>query len=270
MGKSTSENWTEINRALWNQKTGHHVDSDFYAQAAFMKGASSLQQIELKEVGEVRGKSLLHLQCHFGQDTLSWARLGAEVTGVDLSDESIKQARSMADELEIPARFLRSNLYDLPEVLEDQFDIVFTSYGTIGWLPDLDRWAAVIRNQLKPGGYFYMAEFHPFIWMYDYQMEQIKWSYFNTGPIVEEEEGTYTDRTAAIKEKSVGWNHSTSDVINALLNQGLQLEFFNEYSYSPYPCFERLKQIGERKWVFEHLEEKIPYVFSLKASFPKS
>ncbi|MEM7660585.1 MAG: class I SAM-dependent methyltransferase, partial [Bacteroidota bacterium] len=141
MGKSSSRNWSKINRNLWNEKTGHHLGSEFYDMPAYLQGKTSLQEIELQEVGEVRGKSLLHLQCHFGQDTLSWARMGANVTGVDLSDTSIEQARKLAQQLAIPAQFIRSNVYDLPEILDEQFDIVFTSYGTIGWLPDLDRWA---------------------------------------------------------------------------------------------------------------------------------
>src|SRR6187551_1118010 len=162
-------NYLDINKASWNQRTAVHVASDFYGVDAFVKGKSSLQQIELGLLGDVAGKSILHLQCHFGQDTLSLARLGAKVTGVDLSDVAITEARKLARELGLSTDFICCNVYDLPQQLEQQFDVVFTSYGAIGWLPDLDRWAQIVRRFLKPGGRLVLVEFHPFVWMFDDQ-----------------------------------------------------------------------------------------------------
>ena len=137
-------------------------------------------------MGEVRGKSLLHLQCHFGLDTLSWAREGAQVTGMDFSPEGIRIARGLAEELNIPARFICCDLYDLPEHLDETFDRVFTSYGVLCWLPDIPRWAQIVGHFLKPGGVFYIAEFHPFSNVFkndgDETSLELAYPYFNTEP----------------------------------------------------------------------------------------
>ena len=155
----------EINRDTWNKKVAIHAKSDFYNLDNFKKGKSSLNEYELKALGDVSNKSLLHLQCHFGQDTLSWSRLGAKCTGIDLSDEGIKLAKQLNDELKLDANFLCCNVLDISKLISNQFDIVFTSYGTIGWLPDLKPWAQMISERLKNGGVFYMVEFHPIVWI---------------------------------------------------------------------------------------------------------
>ena len=156
----------QVNRRNWNERTPVHAASDFYDVEGFKAGRITLRDLERREVGEVSGKTLLHLQCHFGLDTMSWARLGAKPTGVDFSDAAIDLARSLNDELGLGVRFIHSNIYDLPGVLDEQFDIVFTSYGVLCWLPDLDDWARVASNHLKPGGVFYIAEFHPLMGTY--------------------------------------------------------------------------------------------------------
>ena len=152
----------ETNRNNWNERTPVHAASDFYDLEGFKAGHITLTDIERREVGDVSGKTLLHLQCHFGQDTMSWSRLGAIATGVDFSDAAIELAQSLNDDLGLTARFIHSNIYDLPDALDERFDIVFTSYGVLNWLPDLDRWAKVIYKFLKPSGTFYIIEFHPF------------------------------------------------------------------------------------------------------------
>jgi len=154
--------WFALNRASWNARTPVHLRSRFYDLEAFKAGQTSLKPIELEQVGDVRGKSLLHLQCHFGQDTLSWARLGARVTGLDLSDVAIAEARALASGLGIRARFVEGNVYDAPALLGgERFDVVFTSYGVVGWLPRLEPWARAIAASLAPGGTFHGVEFHP-------------------------------------------------------------------------------------------------------------
>ena len=159
----------KTNLAKWNALVPVHARSKMYDVAGFKAGRISLHELELAEVGDVRGKSLLHLQCHFGHDTMSWARLGAEVTGLDFSDEAIKLARSLIDELKIPARFICADIYDTGAVLGDQFDVVFTSYGAITWLPDMQRWAQIIAQSLKPGGFFYIADEHPFASIFNHR-----------------------------------------------------------------------------------------------------
>ena len=167
------ENYVDINRRSWNDRTEIHIKSDFYDVDGFLKGKNSLKNIELNILGDLSNTSVLHLQCHFGQDSISLSRLGAEVVGVDLSDVAIAKARELAKQAHSTASFICSDVYDLPNHLDRQFDIVFTSYGTIGWLPDLDRWAKVISKFLKPGGRFIFVEFHPVVWMYDSRFEKI-------------------------------------------------------------------------------------------------
>ncbi len=259
------EKYFAANKDLWNQRTLVHKDSSFYDLAGFKAGTTVLTPIELNELGNVRGKSMLHLQCHFGMDSLDWARKGAIVTGVDLSDEAIKEAKQLNDELGLHAKFICCNVYDASTYINEQFDIVFTSYGTIGWLPDLQPWAAMIVERLKPGGTFYMAEFHPVLWMFDDDFTHIKYYYENRELIVTENEGTYTDRNAAIAGKAYSWNHSLSEVLNALINAGLKIELFNEHMYSPYPCFRNMEETEKGKWHIKGMEGKIPVVYSIRA-----
>ncbi len=255
----------ETNKDLWNKRTIIHKDSAFYDVAGFKAGKNILTPIELKELGDVKGKKMLHLQCHFGLDTLCLTRMGAEVTGMDLSDEAIKEANKLNDELRMNVKFICCNIYDLKEHLDEKFDIVFTSYGVIGWLPDLDKWAEIISYYLKPGGTFYMAEFHPVIWMFDDNFTEIKYCYENREVIETESQGTYTDKYADIQAKEYGWNHSISEVLNALIAHGMQIEFFNEHMYSPYPCFNNTVQNKEGNWWIKGLEDKIPMVYSVRA-----
>jgi 2-polyprenyl-3-methyl-5-hydroxy-6-metoxy-1,4-benzoquinol methylase len=255
----------EANKALWNKRTLVHRDSSFYDLAGFRAGRDVLTPVEIKEVGEVKGKKMLHLQCHFGMDSLNWARMGAQVTGIDLSDEAIRQAQQLNEELGLDAKFICCNVYDARQHLEDRFDIVFASYGVVGWLPDLDKWAAIISHYLEPGGVFYLAEFHPVVWMFDDGFTRIAYHYDNREVIVTESQGTYTDRDAAITGREYGWNHSLSEVLNALIRHGLRIELFNEYMYSPYPCFNHTVRGEDGNWYIKGMEGKIPMVYTVRA-----
>lgn len=262
----TKVDYKEINRKLWNNKVDSHLASEFYNQQAFMDGESSLNSIELDLLSDVKGLKILHLQCHFGQDSLSLARMGAKVTGVDLSDKAIKTAQRLNQELGLDASFIACDIYDLPNHLKEDFDIVFTSYGTIGWLPDLDPWAAVINHFLKPRGKFVFVEFHPVVWMFDDDFTHIKYPYFNRGIIAETEEGTYADREADLQQEYVSWNHPLDEVLSALLKQGLGLQSFQEFDYSPYNCFNHTEQVGPKQWRIKNFGDKIPMVYALRAS----
>jgi 2-polyprenyl-3-methyl-5-hydroxy-6-metoxy-1,4-benzoquinol methylase len=257
--------YIEANKELWNQRTDVHFTSDFYDVPTFIEGKNSLKEIELELLGDVNGKSILHLQCHFGQDTLSLARMGAKVTGIDLSDKSITKANELAKQLNLDAEFICSDIFELKKNLQRQFDIIFTSYGTIGWLPELKTWAKIISHYLKPGGEFIIAEFHPVMWMFDNDFKYLQYSYFNKETIIEEEEGTYADTSSPIKTTSYYWNHSLSDVINPLITESLEIEVFNEFDYSPYNCVRNMVQIAEGKYQLTGMEGKIPMVFALKA-----
>ncbi|MBW8687191.1 class I SAM-dependent methyltransferase [Chitinophaga sp. B61] len=246
------------------------MKSAFYDLAAFKAGKTSLNEIELEELGDVSGKKLLHLQCHFGMDTISWAKRGAETTGLDFSDKAIDAAKELAVEMGVNSQFVCSNVYDAGQHLSEKFDIVFTSYGTIGWLPDLNRWAAVIAERLKPGGVFYMVDFHPVVWMFDDTFSYFKYSYFNTGlPIEEENSGTYADRDADLRDKEYGWNHSLSDILNALIKAGLNIRLFNEHATSPYECFSNMVQTGPSSYQIAKMEDKLPMLYSIKAVYEK-
>lgn len=260
------QKYFDVNKIAWNKKVSFHFKSDFYDVASFRKGKSSLQFIELEELGNVEGKSMLHLQCHFGLDSLSWSKLGAEVTAVDFSEEAIRTAKDLSVETGIPAEFICCNIYDLKALLSKKFDIVFTSYGVVGWLPDLERWGSIISHFLKPGGIFYMVEFHPVMWMLDDNFEWFQYSYFKTEePIKETITGTYADRNADISEVQYSWNHSLSEIINSLAGNDLKLEFFNEFPFSVYNCFANTVRGTDGWWRIKGLEDILPLMYSIKA-----
>jgi ubiquinone/menaquinone biosynthesis C-methylase UbiE len=263
--REVSKKFFEANKNAWNNKTKVHLKSSFYNIEGFKKGNSSLKFIELEEVGGVKDKTMLHLQCHFGQDSLSWQRLGAEVTGVDFSEESIKAAEELNEELNLDAKFICSNIYDLENHLDEQFDIVFTSYGTIGWLPDLKEWGRLISRYLKPGGVFYIVEFHTMLWMFDDDFKNINCSYFNCGEIKDEATGTYADVNAPLKQIQYGWNHPLSETVNSLIENGLEIEFLHEFPFSVYDVFSNSVQGEDGWWRIKELEDIIPMMFSIKA-----
>jgi len=259
------ENYLEINKNSWNARVEPHFKSDFYFVDEFLNGRTSLNSIELDLLGDIKDKTILHLQCHFGQDSISMSRLGGKVTGIDLSDKAIETARSLTKQCGTDTKFICSDVYDLPNVLNEKFDIVYTSYGTIGWLPDLEKWASVIEHFLKPDGKFIMAEFHPVVWMYDDNFDKISYHYFNEKPIVETSEGTYADFSADLVLDYVSWNHPLSDILQNLINKSLVIEKFQEFDWSPYPCFKHAEEFEKGKWRITKLGNKIPMVYALRA-----
>ncbi|MBS1690375.1 MAG: class I SAM-dependent methyltransferase [Bacteroidetes bacterium] len=259
------EEYISVNRTLWNEKTKYHVSSPFYDMESFLGGRSSLNDIELELIGDVKDKAIAHLQCHFGQDSLSLARLGAHVTGVDLSDAAIDKAKELAMQLQLDARFIQSDIYSLPEQLYGQFDMVYSSYGVLGWLPDMKRWAQIVSKLLKKDGVLILVEFHPVVWMFDEHFKTVKYSYFNRETIEETEIGTYADREAPIALKSLSWNHNLSEVLQSLINVGLAIKTFSEYDYSPYSCFNDVVELAKGKYRIKGLEEKLPMVYAVKA-----
>ncbi len=265
------DEYRKANRALWNEWTRIHAKSEFYNVEGFKAGRSTLNSFELEEMGDVAGKSLLHLQCHFGMDTMSWARVGAKATGVDFSDEAVRLAEQLNQELGLDAEFVCSDLYELPEVLQGQFDIVYTSNGVLAWLPDLTNWAQVAAHFLKPGGTFYMAEFHPFAMVFDDENSselKVRYPYFHTPePMVFEVQGTYADREAAVEQKlEYEWAHSLSDILNALIKAGLRIEFLHEFPFCVYEMLPGLmEQGGDGLWRLKENDGSVPLMFSLKA-----
>ena len=256
--------YRDINRQAWDVRTLQHLDSDFYDVKGWLEGKSSLCEIELALLGDLKGKSLLHLQCHFGQDTLSLARMGAQVTGLDLSPKAIGAARDLAEKAGLEARFIEGDVYQTTELVGAQFDWVFTTYGVLGWLPDMARWAKVVADSLKPGGEFLLVEFHPVVWMMDEGLEQITYPYMRSHVIANVED-TYTDTSDPQPMEMHTWNHGLAEVIQALLNEGLELNHFEEYDYSPYPIFaDRNRQVAPSRFQVLGLEGKLPLCFSVR------
>lgn len=260
------EDYIKINQELWNNWTKIHSKSNFYNVSGFKHGETSLRKVELAELTDVTNKTMLHLQCHFGLDSLSWARKGAQVTAVDLSPEAIKVANQLSNELKIPVNFICANIYTLPNLLNHKFDLVYTSYGVLGWLHDLKKWAKIISHFLKPGGKFYMVEFHPFINMFLNDWKEIRDSYFhNRQPIVEEQKGSYIDRTIDFSHLSYIWPYTLEEILCALCEANLKLNFFHEFPYSVYDCFPDLKQTAPGEYTIKDDAYQLPLMFSLEA-----
>lgn len=263
------ERYVESNRTLWNEWTRIHASGDFYDLEGFKRGGVRLRVYELEEVGDVAGKRLLHLQCHFGIDTLSWARLGAQVTGVDFSEEAIELAREVAEELEVGAEFIRSNVYDLPEVLDRTFDVVYTSRGVLAWLPDVRRWADVVARFVAPGGIFYITEVHPLLEVFEDDLS-IAYGYWeDEQPLAFEVQGSYADPSASVSvPKEYGWNHALGEIVSGLIDAGLAIEFLHEWPFLDWEL-PFLEQREDGLWHLQgELDGRLPLMFSLRARKP--
>jgi len=260
------DKYEKANLANWNARVYVHTASRFYNVKAFKRGKTSLHALELKELGPVKGKTLLHLQCHFGMDTLSWARLGATVTGADFSDKAISCARELAEETGIEASFVLSSIYNLPKVLSGEFDIVFASYGTLCWISDLKRWMKTASHFLKPGGTLYIADYHPFANIFDESGEKPEISYFHAKAIKWPPGCTYTDGPRKTMPATYEWLHSVGDIFSAVRSCGLRLEYFHEFPYCPYARFKKMKKRKDGFYEQPGNKTGIPLLFSLKAT----
>jgi 2-polyprenyl-3-methyl-5-hydroxy-6-metoxy-1,4-benzoquinol methylase len=279
-----TDDFLAANRALWDEWTDIHETSEFYDLEAFRRGGIRLRGFEIDDVGSVEGKTLLHLQCHFGIDTLSWARLGARVTGADFSPKAVALARRLADELGIDASFVCSNVYDLPEALDGQFDIVYTSRGVLGWLPDMARWAQVAAGFVKPGGTFYIHEIHPVAQVWDDENVRVgelrlRFPYFTQpAPLEFDVAGSYADPTAHVNQpKEYGWNHSLAEIVTGLIGAGLRIDLLREFPYTEWaiPFLEERTAVpdGEAEaraswWLPEDVPGELPLMFALRARKP--
>jgi SAM-dependent methyltransferase len=224
--------WRELNRAMWNEKTPSHLISPLYDVAGFKAGRLSLRPHEVADLGDVAGKDLIHLQCHIGLDTLSWARLGARVLGLDFSEASVRAATALARDIRVDARFVASDVYDAPAAVGFRtFDIVYTGVGALCWLPDMERWARVVRDLLRPGGQLYLFEFHPVTWVFDGDRRdviEIRDDYFTPPDGYRGGAATYADASIPENALTVQWNHSLGEVVTALSAAGLRIESLRE------------------------------------------
>jgi len=269
-----NKKYYDANKELWDEfaRLHYETESEEYSVKSFLVGQTTLKSYELKEMGNVKGKSLLHLQCHFGLDTLSWAREGAIVTGIDISSEGIRLAKLLANQAKLEARFIESNFYELPKLLTEEFDIVYTSIGVLCWLNDLKEWGKIITHFLKPGGFFYIAEIHPFSLVFDNETKdindlQVFYNYFHDPkPMEFLADGSYASHGIKIEpKKEYEWAHSMSDIINSLIEAGLRIKFLNEYPFTVWKQFPFAEREPDGIFRLRNQKAEIPLLFTLKA-----
>ena len=261
------------NRANWDDRVPIHWESPGYDVAGFIadrKRLSDVVAFDAPFVGEVRGRRLLHLQCHIGKDTLSWARLGAEVTGVDFSEPAIAAARRLSVESGTPGRFLVAELYDAPGVLPETFDVVYTGVGAVNWLPDIHRWAEVVAGFLAPGGLFYMREGHPVLWSLDWRDDGalvVRYPYFETaGPVVDDDSSTYAGPGTVAHARTYEWNHGLGEVVSALLDAGLVVTGLREHREMEWQGLPQMTEGADGRWRLpEAQRDLVPLMYSVSA-----
>jgi SAM-dependent methyltransferase len=278
--------WRVLNRANWDDRVPVHLASSFYDLAGFRAGASTLQPFEVSEVGDVAGRRLVHLQCHIGLDTLSWARRGAQVSGLDFSAPAIDAASALAASLGIPATFVVSDVYDAVDAFGGQrFDIVYTGTGALVWLPDIRRWARVVAGLLAPGGFLYLVEGHPFVQILDDAAGTpsaagaagasgasgasglcVARDYFDAAPQIEDYPYTYTDGPALAHTRQVEFQHSLGEIVTSLAEEGLRIEFLHEYDFDAFGRFDSLQRREDGTYRFPPGRPRVPMQFSLRAS----
>ncbi len=263
--------YLQANLAHWDELARIHPGVEGYGLAAFKAGKSKLNALDYAELGDVRGKTLLHLQCHFGLDTLSWAREGAVVTGADFSGEAIATARHIAAECGLPARFVQSMIDELPEHLDGQFDVLYTGRGALCWLPDIRRWGAVVAHFLRPGGVFYVQDTHPYLFMYDevpgVAEPRLLYSYFHRDvPDRFEAPASYADPNAKLEHTTeYVWTHPLGEIVGALADNGLRIEFLHEFPYTYHNFFTCMERDAEGWWRLPG-PQYLPLMFSLRAT----
>jgi SAM-dependent methyltransferase len=269
---SSDSEWLAANRASWVERVPIHVRSAFYGVDQFLAGGDPLRgrPFEPAEMGDVAGRSLVHLQCHFGLDTLAWARRGADVTGLDFSAPAIEQARALATAAGLEAEFVQSDVYAARSALGRRtFDIVYTGRGALVWLPDIRRWADVVASLLKPGGFLYLSEFHPLAEILGDDDLTVRYDYFHTEPKVWDEPGTYADPQAETQHNvTYEWTHGLGEVVTAVIDAGLRLEFLHEFDYTGYQRWPFLEKTAEEVYRMPAGMPSIPLAYTLKASKP--
>ncbi|MFI1938268.1 class I SAM-dependent methyltransferase [Streptomyces purpureus] len=276
MYSPTPADWREANRARWDERVPIHVASDFYEVEAFRAGKDALRDFELTEVGDVTGRSLLHLQCHIGLDTLSWARRGtSHVVGLDFSEPAVETARSLAAEIGLTpdqASFVAADVYDAAQAVPDSaYDIVYTGCGALNWLPDIERWAETAASLVAPGGFLYVSEFHPLTDALDDAGSRLTYDYFSRDPWVDEAPGTYTDRDAGtVHNRSVEWTHTIGDVVSAIAAAGLRIELLHEHDVTLFERFDGLRRHDDGFYRFPGDRPRMPLMYSLRASRPSA
>jgi len=250
----------EQNRKFWDEIVDLHYNHPDYKVKEFLEGWCPLKPIELEAIGDVTGKKLLHLFCQFGMDSMAWERKGAIVTGVDISDKSIELANKLKAEAGLSANFVRSDVLDVTGKIPKGFDIVFQSHGTMCWISDINKWAKIVSDHLKPGGTFFIVDGHPA----SYLFLEDNFDYFDKKPTTYSNDRDYCDKDYIVKEDSIEWQHTIGDIVNALIKNGLSIQSLDEYNKGFYA---REKDWYEKDRYYYPPDGPTPYplIFSLKA-----
>jgi SAM-dependent methyltransferase len=256
----------EVNRRHWDEIAPVHGRA--YNTAPLLSGGHLLDPVQVGELGDLTGKRLLHLQCHIGTDTLSLARLGAGVTGVDISGESLKVARDLSQRTGIPARFIETPIFDLPSVLDETFDVVYTSIGVLCWVSDIREWGRLVVRCLEPGGFLYLMDSHPFMHVFDDEADglQVRHTYF-AGDAVEwpPDWPDYADPGYISKTPTLEFQWTISDIHNALVEAGLRIEFIHEFDFLHWKALPAMVEGEDGMWRLPEHFARIPLLFSMRA-----
>lgn len=266
----------QANRANWDDRVDLHWGPDAYDAPGFAADASRITdtvRLDREALGDVSGRRLVHLQCHFGMDTLSWARLGADATGVDFSEQAIAAARRLSAESGAPARFLVGEVTDAPEVLGGEtFDIVYTGVGALCWLPEVAAWAEAVEAILAPGGTFLIREGHPVLWSLAWPEDEplrleIGYPYFeSTEPMAFDDATSYVGSGTVSSTRTYEWNHGLAEVMGALAERGLRIDLFEEHRYLQWKGHPSMELGEDGLWRLpEGLRDRLPLMYTLRA-----
>ena len=267
------ENAIEVNRKYWDEVADLHFSSSFYDVSHFKSGKSTLSPLDTHALGDVEGKALLHLHCHFGLDTLSWSQHGASVTGIDFSTRAITLAKQLAFETSIPAKFVHGDATELPIFWRDTFDIVLAIEGVVAWVYDLSRWLRSAAMALRPGGIFYLREFHPFAEVVSNNKDtmEVTDDYFRDIRLITfaDDPGTYANRIYKLKNTyHYEWLHPLSHIVNSILDAGLSILDLKEFPFCTYQSHRFLVKRQEDIWVLPSGKPTIPLMYSILARKP--
>ena len=272
----TLDDHRKANLANWDERVVGHIAPDGYDIESLVEdptAISSVVRFDHDAVGDVEGKTLLHSQCHIGTDTLSWAKLGATVTGIDFSPAAIAAARDIASRMDVDATFIETEFYDAPEHIDEQFDIVYTSVGAICWLPDIDRWGEIVAGFVKPGGTFYIRDSHPMLMTLDDKRSDeemvVRYNYFFTPqPQSFPEEESYLGSAKLDNVETYVWSHTLADVMNSLLAAGLRIDRVEELQHLDWEFLSWMEKKDETYVLPESHRNKMPMQFSMRATRP--
>jgi SAM-dependent methyltransferase len=269
--------YRDVNRSYWDDRVAAHAGSKDYGLQRFAEDPSFLSEVvtfDLPRLGDISGLETVHLQCHIGTDTVSLARLGAKVTGLDLSAPALEVGRELARAAGVEVRFVESELYGAVEALgAGSFDLVFTGIGALCWLPDIRRWANVVSTLLRPGGRLHIREGHPMLWaLGDARPDGLlvlELPYFERPePVIWDEDGTYVDTEATFTQNVTHeWNHGLGEIAGALLAEGMEITMLDEHESVPWVAFPgQMEDIGGGEWRIIDRPERLAHSYTLQAT----